>query len=147
MKKSLIYLVFIWIGLTVVPSCKKHEVAVEDQPRYIVGEWKLDKLTIMGVERSLTDCHRQSYMIFEKNGKAESKYYTFYESTGECVLHLHYRGRWEFKDGKFYFYVEESNTSELPEAEEKELHFLNPDYFYIEQEYGGYSGKLYFKKI
>jgi len=140
------YILIVALVWTALGGCKKHDVEIQSRPEYIVGEWRLERVTIYGIEYDLTDCHRQSYMLFDSNGRAESKYYTIYNN-GDCVLHLHYRGRWEYHDDKFYFYIEEYNTSQPPEDMEKELHFQDPDHFYVEEEFEGYEGKLYFEKI
>ena len=132
-------------GIFFVQSCKKHEVEKQEEPQYIVGEWQLEKITVSGIELGITDCHKQSFAIFESNGHAESKYYTEYQD-GDCELHLWYKGTWEYKDDKFYFHVEETNDSQSPETEDKEVHFIDTEHFYFEENYQGYLGKFYFKK-
>ncbi len=144
MKKITLY-VFLSIFTFGLSGCWKHEKEISSEPDYIVGEWKLDKITIFGVEQSLEDCHKQSFMIFESNYEAESKYYTIYASTGNCELHLHYSGTWSYNDGKFFFHVDSSNTSNNPDYN-KVLHFLDTEHFWLEETYQGLTGKFYFEK-
>jgi len=128
-------------------ACEQHEIVTPEQPEYIIGEWELEKIVIAGIEQNLSDCHKRSRMAFDADGNAEFKYYTTYEPDNECVLHLHYQGKWKYENGKFLFRIEYSNTSADTNLEmEKELYFTDPDHFYIEMEYGGYIGKLYFEK-
>jgi hypothetical protein len=144
MKKNTFILLFILI-ISGFSACKKHETTIPAEPEYIIGEWKLDKIVVLGMEQDITDCHKQSYMIFESNHDAENKYYTIYQSTGNCELHLHYRGTWSYRNDKFYFNVTQSSTSQNPNYE-KELHFLDTEHFYVLETYQGVQGKFYFEK-
>ncbi len=142
---SPLYFIAFFITLSFF-SCKKHEKEIPPQPDYIVGEWTLDKVMIYGVEQNISDCNRQTFMIFESNHDAESKYYTLYQSTGNCELHLHYRGKWSYNNGVFYFHVEYSNTSETSNIQ-KELHFINTDYLFVFENFQGVQAKFYFRKV
>ncbi len=148
MNKFYAFAFFIIVGLTFY-SCKKHDTEIPTEPDYIIGEWKLDKLVIYGVEQDLTDCHKQSYMIFDSNHEAESKYYTIYANSGDCVLHLHYIGTWEYNEAenKFYFNVDSTNTSGNSTTNiNKELHFTDTEHFYVIETYQGMEGKFFFEK-
>jgi hypothetical protein len=143
MKKIILLLLLITLSLS---GCKKHVTEIASQPQYIVGEWKLEKITVFGREQTITPCHKRSYMIFESNHDAESKYYTIYQASGNCIMHLSYQGQWSYEDDKFYFHVTQSNTSSNPDLK-KELHFLDTEHFYIIETFQGISGNFYFKKV
>ena len=147
MKKIITFLFISMIVITSLGSCKKHQTEIPTQPDYIIGEWKLEKLVVFGAEQNLTDCHKQSYMIFDSNHAAESKYYTIYASSGDCVLHLHYIGTWEYNEteNKFYFNIDSSNTSTTSSIS-KELHFIDTEHFYVLENYQGVEGKFFFEK-
>ncbi len=127
-------------------ACKKREAVIQSRPEYIIGEWELEKIIVFSTEQNITDCHKQSRMIFTSNHEAHARYYTIYQSTGDCVLHLQYDGEWDYRNNKFIFIVQ-TGTSGTSITEEKELHFLDTDHFYIEEEYNGIRGKFYFVKI
>ncbi len=144
MKNRLFYsLIFI---LLIAGSCKKKEIS-DSAPEYIVGEWKLYRFTVMGTDYQITDCHKRSRMHFSSNHDAHAVYYTLYQNSGTCHKHLEYNGKWEYNknDGKFYFDVED--TAGVEEQESKELHFIDPDHFFVEEEYQQIPIVAYFEKI
>ncbi len=138
------YLMIIFLSLVVIISCDKREEVIPSNPDYIIGQWKLEKITVFGIEQDITDCHKTSRMTFSSNHDAHARYYTIYQTTGNCVLHLEYSGTWEYQDGEFIFKVDsQSNNSTI----NKVLNFLDTEHFYVEETFNGVTGKFYFEKI
>ena len=137
-------LLFILSVVLVFSSCEKREEVIPTNPDYIIGEWKLEKITVYGIEQDITDCHKSSRMIFSSNHDAHARYYTIYQTTGNCVLHLEYSGTWEYRDGEFIFKV---NSQSNASGTNKVLNFLDTEHFYVEETFNGITGKFYFEKI
>ncbi len=144
MKNKLFYLVVFFLLLTA--GCKKKET-LGSPPEYIVGEWKLYRITAMGTDQSVTDCHKRSMMQFSSNHDAYAVYYTIYQSTGDCHKHLEYSGKWEYDEDDDTFYFDVEDTAGVQEQEAKQLHFLDPDHFYVEEEYQHIPITVYFEKV
>jgi len=143
MKK--IYFFILFFSIFYFSSCKKHAIAENHYPDYIVGEWKLQQVTVYGNNISITDCHKRSRMTFSSNHDAHAVYYTIYQSTGSCVKHLEYTGQWTYRNGTFYFDVRD--TSGANQQEQKELTFTDPDHFFIRETVDNIPGIFYFEKI
>ena len=147
MKKNIFYIINVFFLALVLTGCnKKHDVA-EATPEYIIGEWQLERITVSGVDYPVNDCMKRSRMYFSSNHDARDKYYTIYQSTGLCTLHLEHTGRWEFEDGKFYMIVETEGNTTLSNPRRIEIHFTDTEHAYVEQSYNGYFGTFYFKKL
>jgi len=123
------------------------ENEVETTPQYIVGEWALEKVTINGISLPINDCIKRSYMTFSSNYDARSTFYTIYESSNECVLHLTHEGEWTYEDGTFYIIVLKKNNELLDIPERKPIHFIDADHLYTSGDIEGYSALLYFYKV
>ncbi len=147
MRKIIPYSIGALLFMFLVVRCqKKHDVA-EATPEYIIGEWQLERITVGGVDYPVNDCMKRSRMYFSSNREARDKYYTIYQTTGLCTLHLEHTGHWEYDDGKFYLVIETEGNTTLSNPRRTEIHFTDTEHAYVEQTYNGYFGTFYFKKL
>jgi hypothetical protein len=128
-------------------SCNKKQEVKEATPQYIIGEWQLERISVGTMDYPANDCMKRSRMFFSSNTEARDIYYTIYESTGQCTLHLQHEGHWEYKDGKFYMVIEKEGNTVINPPRRKRIHFTDTEHAYVEQSYNGVTGTFYFKKL
>lgn len=72
----------------------------------IVGEWRIDKVIMNGVEIELGECGGQSGIVFLANGNAIAT--DFYEDfdTGDCISDV-YNEKWQYSGNNVYKFTDE----------------------------------------
>lgn len=77
----------------------------------LVGEWKIQSLTIDGVSVPITDCEAQSRVIFTANGNLTSTDF-FEDENEECVSEVT-NETWEYRGSNIYRFNDGSVSYEV----------------------------------
>ncbi len=128
-----------WFLLVSFTGCKKKQPTSSYS---IVGNWTLEKLYILGLEQNLSNCNKQSYMKFEPNHRAESKFYK--KNAGNCEVDMRYKGTWFVEDNKTFIHVEKVNGN--PADYNREVYFIDENHYYVYETSAGIEGKFIYKK-
>ena len=107
---NLLLALFLLVGLG---SCGSDDDGNESaETNRIVGEWKIQSLTIDGESVLITDCEAQSGISFNANGSFTSTDF-FEDETEECISEDS-NGNWEYRGNNVYRFTEASETYDIP---------------------------------
>jgi len=149
MKKtgSIVYYFALLTALSLfLTGCPKKHVP-DTGDNMLVGRWQLDDIRISGISLSINDCIRRSSMEFDSDHRARASFFTVYESTHQCTLHLRHEGEWTYENGTFYIIVRVKNGETLDPPERKQVYILDDRHIYTHGDIDGYDALLYFHKV
>ncbi len=105
----LIFALFLLVGFA---SCSDDDGNGSTEANRVVGEWKIQSLTIDGVSIPISDCEAQSRIKFTENGNFTST--DFFEDfdTEECTSEV-FNEKWEYRGNNVYRFTDDSESYDV----------------------------------